>query len=203
MLRGVAGNPGRKDKFATWLSKQGSFITNMLSKEVIVETGDQPYRLPPRWRRVSDELDEMTVTLPDGRNLSLFFEHENRMALFTFLVDDNNQITGGGDAYRIFSTAYQAIEDWVRKNKPLYFAFTAAIDENPDKKIPSRPKLYDRIVTRLITTVPGLKNWVNITNRWDLWPDDLGFFVDDRSPTMGSKVYALAHPSMFNQRPNR
>ena len=160
--------------------------------ELLLETGNKPYAIPPRWRNVGPESAEMRVTLPDGRNLTMYVEHENRMALFSFLVDDEQQTTGGGDAYRIFSTVYQAMNDWVRKHRPLYFAFTGNSEDH------GRIRLYDRISQKILT-MPSFAGWTNITNRQDLWPEEFEWFIDDKQPTLGMKIYMLMSPAARRQ----
>jgi hypothetical protein len=171
----------------------------MRSREFITEIGDQPYKTPARWRYVGTDMDEMRVTLPDGRYLTLVVEHEQQWAVFTFLVDDEQYITGGGDAYRIFSTAAAAASDWVRKRKPMYFAFTASIEGRPDNRPPSRPKLYDRMAQRLLT-LPVFSGWTDITNRPDLWPEGFARYMDDRNPGIDLKTYVLASPRAFSRK---
>lgn len=169
--------------------------------ELLLETGNQPYPLRP-WRHKSPNMDSMVIPLPDDRIMEIFVEHERGWAVFEFLIDDEAYITGGGDQIRIFSTARQALIDWVQRNRPQYIAFTGSGEElkqRPDQSVRvGRISFYDRMARRL-ASLPEFRNWVNITERPDLWPNGFAVYIDQRNPGIDLKTYILASPQAFAQ----
>jgi hypothetical protein len=74
-----------------------------------------------------------------------------------FYRNNSQEVTGEGDAQRIFATVLTAIQQYIKKRKPLRLTFAASkqIDPTvyyePDQPQPnpeSRAKLYDRLVQR-------------------------------------------------------
>lgn len=165
--------------------------------ELLLETGDRPYTLQKNWRPVSPGTDQMNIRLPDGRIMSMFVEYERNWAVFTFLIDDEQYMTGGGDEIRIFSTARQALINWVQLHHPQYVAFTGSAEETkerPDKSVRiGRLSFYDRISRRL-SSMPEFKGWTNITERPDLWPRGFDIYMDQRNPGIDLKTYIIARP---------
>lgn len=159
----------------------------MKISELLLEVGDKPYPMKSRWAGSGDYFQK-TSFLPNGKHLSIDFHLENRMALLNFYVDGSQQITGGGDALRIFSTVGNELNDFVRKRKPLVVAFTSYSED------PSRVKLYDRITQRILAQSPALKGYYDITNFKNEWPDELDMFMDDVQGLGNQKIYVLVHP---------
>jgi hypothetical protein len=152
----------------------------MRATEFITEVGDKPYKLPMRWRA-----GEKSVILPSGRKLTIDIQKNDDVALVNFFVDGTQDITGQGDAFKIFSTVNNAVNQYVGKNKPDIIAFTGNSSQ------PSRIKLYDRLVARWLQN-PALMNYEDITNDEDIWPEDLYYKLDDMQNIEGQKVYVLA-----------
>lgn len=121
--------------------------------------------------------------------------------MFEFIIDDEAYITGQGDEIRIFSTARQALIDWVQRNRPQYIAFTGSAEEikqRPDQTIRAgRIPLYDRLVRRL-ASLPEFRNWTNLTERPDLWPKGFAVYIDQRNPGIDLKTYILASPTALS-----
>ena len=74
-----------------------------------------------------------------------------------FYRSNSQEVTGEGDAQRIFATVLTAIQQYIKKRKPLRLTFSASkqVDPStyyePDEPQPnpeSRAKLYDRLVQR-------------------------------------------------------
>ncbi len=152
----------------------------MRAKEFLAELGDKPYILPKRW-----QAGEKSLTLPSGSVLKIDITKNDYIALVNFYVDETQDITGQGDAFKIFSTVNNAVSDYVRKNKPEFLVFTGNSLQQ------SRIKLYDRMVSRWEND-PVFMRYENITDNPDLWPDDLEFMVDDMQDIDNQKLYVLA-----------
>lgn len=160
----------------------------MRAADFIIELGNKPYQLKPRWSGDGLGNFEKTAILPNGKGLEINIHHEDDFALVNFYVDQSQQLTGGGDAVAIFSTVINELQDFVRKRRPPLLVFTGSHDD------PSRIKLYDRLANRLLTT-PAFSGYKNITDSEDLWPEDLQYRMDDIQSVMGQKTYILASPA--------
>ena len=127
-------------------------------KKEINEAFDQPY--PLKWE-TSDYGDvDALARLPDGSPLSIMFNQQQdndgeAITQVEFYRNNSQEVTGEGDAQRIFATVLTAIQKYIKKYKPLRLTFSASkeIDMDADyvdaKFNPeSRAKLYDRLVQR-------------------------------------------------------
>ena len=149
-------------------------------KGVLKELGDKPYVLPKRWVE-----GEKTITLPSGKELKITIENSSDVAIVNFYVDETQDITGQGDAFKIFSTVSNAVFDYVKKKKPEYLVFTG------NSSHPSRIKLYDRIVAKWLQN-PVFRSYEDLTNDKEIWPDDLEDIVDEIQDIQHQKLYVLA-----------
>ena len=159
----------------------------------VAEAFDKPYELPKRWKHDSDDAHWKVIKLPDSRELKIQIDYEPdyKIAIWNFWVDDNQKITGKGDAFRVFATAIAALRQFVQSKKPDIVAFMG------DDGDPSRIKMYDRLVPWLISQ-GGLASYDDITDEPDMWPDMLSNFWDERYSMLG-KVYVLAsNDYMYN-----
>ena len=135
------------------------FADTFLKKE-INEAFDQPY--PLKWE-TSDYGDvDALARLPDGSPLSIMFNQQQdndgeAITQVEFYRNNSQEVTGEGDAQRIFATVLTAIQKYIKKYKPLRLTFSASklLDPStyydPDEPVPnpeSRAKLYDRLVQR-------------------------------------------------------
>ena len=126
----------------------------------IDEAFDQPY--PLKWE-TSDYGDvDALARLPDGSPLSIMFNQQQdndgeAITQVEFYRNNSQEVTGEGDAQRIFATVLNAIQKYIKKYKPLRLTFSASklLDPStyydPDELVPnpeSRAKLYDRLVQR-------------------------------------------------------
>jgi ribosomal protein S18 acetylase RimI-like enzyme len=122
------------------------------------EAFDNPYK--GKWEKseYSDSVD-MLVKLPDGTNLSIMFNMEyddegNEVVLVEFHRNNSQDVTGEGDAQRIFATVLDAIQKYIKKYKPQKLSFSASksVDMDADDveqfNPESRAKLYTRLVQR-------------------------------------------------------
>jgi len=124
----------------------------------IIEAFDQPYK--GKWEK-SDYGDvDLNTKLPDGTYLNIMFNQEydgdgNEVTQVEFHRNNSQEVTGEGDAQRIFATVLDAIQKYIKKYKPQKLSFSASksvdmdADDNGAKFNPeSRAKLYDRLVQR-------------------------------------------------------
>ena len=131
----------------------------MRAKEFITEAFDQPY--PFKWEKGEESMDAL-AQLPDGSNLSIMFNQDigqggDDVILVEFYRNNSQEVTGEGDAQRIFSTVLSAIQQYIDEYKPQKLIFSAMKDldpyanygpDNPKPNPESRAKLYDRLVQR-------------------------------------------------------
>lgn len=120
------------------------------------EAFNRPYKTKSEKSEYGDV--DMLAKLPDGTNLSIMFNHgvDNEWQV-QFYRNNSQEVTGEGDAQRIFATVLNAIQKFIKKQKPQRLTFSASkevdptIVYEPDEPQPnpeSRAKLYDRLVQR-------------------------------------------------------
>ena len=126
--------------------------------ERVWEAFDQPYKTKSEKSEYGDV--DMLAKLPDGTNLSIMFSRADLVDDIwgvEFYRNNSQEVTGEGDAQRIFATVLTAIQKFIKKYQPQTLFFTASkeIDPStyygPDDVVPnpeSRAKLYDRLVQR-------------------------------------------------------
>ena len=141
-----------------FLAKKGVNNYTVHIERVLDEAFDQPYSMT--WEKSeADESMDALVRLPDGSNLSIMFNMEydnegNEVVLVEFWRNNSQEVTGDGDAQRIFATVLAAIQQYIKKYKPQRLSFSAskAVDMDADDvehfNPESRAKLYDRLVQR-------------------------------------------------------
>jgi GNAT superfamily N-acetyltransferase len=96
---------------------------------------------------------DVLAKLPDGTNLSIMFNNEgNDEWQVEFYRNNSQEVTGEGDAQRIFATVLNAIQKFIKKHKPQQLTFSATKDVEPDQNSESRAKLYNRLVDRYATS---------------------------------------------------
>ena len=122
------------------------------------EAFDQPYKTKSEKSDYGDV--DMLAKLPDGTNLSIMFNQEygdegEEVVQVEFYRNNSQEVTGEGDAQRIFATVIDAIQKYIKKYKPQRLSFSAskAVDMDADDNganfnPESRAKLYDRLVQR-------------------------------------------------------
>ena len=107
------------------------------------EAFDNPYKTKTEKSEYGDV--DVLAKLPDGTNLSIMFNHEgDNEWQVEFYRDNSQEVTGQGDAQRIFATVLAAIQKFVKKYQPDVIKFSAEKSNNSD----SRSSLYDRLVSR-------------------------------------------------------
>ena len=138
----------------------------VLRRAAVAEAFDQPYK--SKWAKGEFGDYDILVKLPDGSPLSITFNHEGDNEWHVAFERGHSQdITGEGDAQRIFATVLATIQKFIKKHKPQQLTFSATKDVEPDQNSESRAKLYNRLVDRYATS------W-----GYDALIDDLGDQVE-------------------------
>ena len=115
--------------------------------KLMKEAFDQPYQTKSE-KSESGSYDVL-AKLPDGTNLSIMFNNEGDDEWqVEFYRNNSQEVTGGGDAQRVFATVLNAIQKFIKKHKPQLLRFSASKEVEPGQNSQSRAKLYDRLVQR-------------------------------------------------------
>jgi hypothetical protein len=150
----------QRDKLEEKLSKEFEDYHPVDPTYNVNEGFDQPY--PFTWEKGDHGDLDALAKLPDGLPLSIMFNQQqdddgDEITQVEFYRNNSQEVTGEGDAQRIFATVLSAIQTYVKKYKPVRLTFSASkqVDPStyyePDEPQPnpeSRAKLYDRLVQR-------------------------------------------------------
>jgi hypothetical protein len=129
------------------------------------ESFDRPYPVEFEHSEYGD-VDALT-RLPDGTYLSIMFNQESghdgrRPSHWSveFYRDNSQEVTGEGDAYKVFATVIEAIRQFVIKMQPGSISFSASKEPEVDMaksganvNPESRAKLYNRLVQRYASSM--------------------------------------------------
>ena len=115
------------------------------------EAFDQPYKL--KWERGDHGDIDAISKLPDGNYLSIMFNkqsnEDNEEAWnVEFWRNNSQEVTGEGDAQRVFATVLSAIQTFIKKYKPNRIIFSASKEVEQGQNAQSRARLYDSLVQR-------------------------------------------------------
>jgi GNAT superfamily N-acetyltransferase len=132
-------------------------IRKKFTNQNVAETFDQPYK--GKWEKSEYGDVDLNTKLPDGTNLSIMFNNQQgdegeEVVQVEFYRNNSQEVTGEGDAQRIFATVLDAIQKYIKKYKPQRLSFSASkqIDMDADDvehfNPESRAKLYTRLVQR-------------------------------------------------------
>ena len=118
-------------------------------KQGVAEAFDQPYKL--KWEKGEHGDYDALATLDDGTFLSIMFNNEFKNNwMVEFYRNNSQEVTGEGDAQRIFATVLMAIGQFIKKKKPVSLFFSAVKEDDPKG---SRAKLYNTLVNRYATNL--------------------------------------------------
>ena len=113
----------------------------------VAEAFDQPYK--SKWAKGEFGDFDVVTKLPDGTNLSIMFNNEGDDEWqVEFYRNNSQEVTGEGDAQRIFATVLATIQKFIKKEHPGKLYFSASKEVDPGQNSESRAKLYDRLVAR-------------------------------------------------------
>ena len=148
----VSGDPEEFENY-TALEESQQDVAGNFTDGVIKESFDQPY--PIIWSRGEyGDVDGFT-TLADGSRLELLFNLENKESkqwMFQFYRDDRDDVSGQGDAQRVFATVLNALKIFLRRRRPNRLHFSASRETDSGQKSQSRSNLYTRLVQRYAPT---------------------------------------------------
>jgi hypothetical protein len=143
--------------------------------EIITEAFDKPYAF--NWQRGDHGDYDVLVKLPDGSPLNIAFNREGDDGWHVaFDRGHSQEITGEGDAQRIFATVLTSIQQFILKEEPDRLYFSASKDVEPGQNPTSRARLYERMVERYAKSMG-----------YDVVVDDRRghtMFVLDKDPTV-------------------
>ena len=113
----------------------------------VTEAFNHPYQL--QWEEGEFGDYDAYTQLPDGSNLSIMFNREGDDSFTVeFWRRNSQEVTGEGDAQRIFATVPNAIQTFLAtKEQPRFLSFTGEKGEETQGK-DSRVNLYSRMVQR-------------------------------------------------------
>ena len=122
----------------------------MRATEFITEAFNAPY--PMTWEH-GDESHDALVTLPDGTYLSIMFsvnyaDYGEEEWTVEFYRNNSQDVTGEGDAQRIFATVLSAIQQFIEMEEPEHIRFSAAKQTGEMTPNASRTNLYTKLVKR-------------------------------------------------------
>lgn len=118
-----------------------------VKKSGVTEAFDQPYNI--RWSKGDHGDYDAYAELDDGTGLEIaFLDQQHNSWMVDFFRDNSTEITGEGDAYRVFATVLTAIREFIVKQKPDKLNFSAEKQDDPRG---SRASLYDRMIQRYIS----------------------------------------------------
>ena len=117
----------------------------------VSEGFDQPY--PLKWEKGEHGDVDALATLGDGTYLSIMFNNQQgtegeKVIQVEFYRNNSQEVTGEGDAMRVFATVLTAIQQYLKKYKPARLSFSASKQVEQGQNAESRAKLYDRLVQR-------------------------------------------------------
>ena len=135
-------------------------LATPITESIVKEAFNRPY--PIKWEKGDHGDLDALAKLPDGSPLSIMFNQQqdddgDEITQVEFYRSNSQEVTGEGDAQRIFATVLTAIQQYIKKRKPLRLTFAASKETDPtiyyepDQPQPnpeSRAKLYDRLVQR-------------------------------------------------------
>ena len=119
----------------------------MRANEFLNEAFNQPY--PLTWNKSEHGDYDALARLPDGTNLSILFNNEgDEEWQVEFYRNNSLEVTGEGDAQRVFATVLTAIQQFIQKEHPWRIVFSASklVLRGQDKN--SRASLYNSLVAR-------------------------------------------------------
>ena len=160
------GTAGAKEELAQRLKnelrrRQGQLPEDIADEDYdatdhVNEAFDQPYSMTWEKSEADDSMDAL-ARLPDGSNLSIMFNMEydeegEEVVQVQFHRNNSQEVTGEGDAQRVFATVLSAIQQYIKTHNPKRLTFSASKDVDPDQNSESRAKLYDRLVQRYSRT---------------------------------------------------
>jgi predicted chitinase len=123
----------------------------------IVEAFDKPYEIL-RWEKGDFGDVDAIARLDDNTFLSIMFnkgvskDSKEEAWSVEFYRNNSQEVTGEGDAQRVFATVLSAIQTFIEKYKPNRITFSASKEVEQGQNAQSRARLYDSLVQRYART---------------------------------------------------
>jgi hypothetical protein len=134
---------------------------------------------------------EATFKCDDGSFVVVKFEWWSGPELYEvhFARDGDWDMTGGGDALKIFGTVIKIIKTFLAETKPKFLGFSANKEEQ------SRVAFYGRLVKKVL---PGM-NYEDVTNSLDRVDHEVapGWFKNKIRAIKMSEQFLLARKDML------
>jgi len=117
------------------------------------EAFDKPYKIL-RWEKGDYGDVDAIARLDDNTFLSIMFnkgvskDSKEEAWSVEFYRNNSQEVTGEGDAQRVFATVLSAIQTFIKKYKPNRVIFSASKEVEQGQNAESRSSLYDRLVQR-------------------------------------------------------
>lgn len=128
------------------MRRYGKAHPELFAAQSLHESFDSPYRL--KWEKGEFGDYDAYTHLPDGSVLSIMFNQESDDAYtIEFYRNASQEVTGEGDAQKIFATVLSAIQRFLKtKAQPKYISFTG--EKGDEKNKSSRISLYSKMLQR-------------------------------------------------------
>jgi len=157
-IKGFYFNPKRtaeieEFKDVPWFQELLNSPYYMGPKQSVAEAFDKPYPLL-RWEKGDYGDVDAIARLDDGTFLSIMFNKgfskgtKEEAWSVEFYRNNSQEVTGEGDAQRVFATVLSAIQTFIEKYKPNKIIFSASKEVDPGQNTESRARLYDSLVQR-------------------------------------------------------
>jgi pyrimidine deaminase RibD-like protein/8-oxo-dGTP pyrophosphatase MutT (NUDIX family)/GNAT superfamily N-acetyltransferase len=123
------------------------------NKQQVAEAFDQPYKIL-RWEKGDYGDVDAIARLDDNTFLSIMFNKgfsqgsKEEAWSVEFYRNNSQEVTGEGDAQRVFATVLSAIQTFIKKYKPNRVIFSASKEVEQGQNAQSRARLYDSLVQR-------------------------------------------------------
>lgn len=119
----------------------------------VTEAFDKPYPVL-RWETGDFGDVDAIARLDDNTFLSIMFnkgvskDSKEETWSVEFYRNNSQEVTGEGDAQRVFATVISAMQTFIKKYKPNRIIFTASKEVEQGQNAQSRARLYDSLVQR-------------------------------------------------------
>ena len=125
-------------------------IEILKQEQPVTEAFDQPYKL--KWEKSGKDITA-TTKLDDGGHLGIVFQkgyNQDKEEAWSveFYRNNSQEVTGEGDAQRVFATVLTSIQSFIKKYAPNKVMFAASKEADDGQNSQSRARLYDSLVQR-------------------------------------------------------
>jgi len=118
-----------------------------LAEAKLNELFDGPYEW--HWKDQNDSVWRATATTDDGGRIGMEFGNVGNGRYYVdFIRNGSQNVTGEGDAFKVFATVLDALKELISAKNPKSIFFSAEKNPNRGQKMMSRINLYKRLVNR-------------------------------------------------------